>query len=135
MRRFSIKNKVYQDKIVGYLNYDEQKHEYEIEIPEDVKSVEAPMIMADFIERNQRKIGKEWSLRWVKQRVIPPERQNIGQILRKNGMESYDEFPLRARMNAIWLRYRGGEKFNDDRISWRIYAGCGARDQAEIMSR
>lgn len=94
MRRFAIKNKVYQDKIVGYLNYDEQKHEYEIEIPEDVKSVEAPMIMADFIERNQRKIGKEWSLRWVKQRVIPPERQNIGQILRKNGMESYDEFPL-----------------------------------------
>ena len=48
MRRFSIKNKVYQDKIVGYLNYDEQKHEYEIEIPEDAKSVEAPMIMADF---------------------------------------------------------------------------------------
>ena len=30
----------------------------------------------------------------MKQRVIPPEWQNIGQILRKNGMESYDEFPL-----------------------------------------
>ena len=94
MRRFAIKNKVYNGKTVAYLNYDEEKHEYEIEVPENVSSAEAPMIIADFIDKNQRKIDKEWSLRWVKQRVIPPERQNIGQILKENGMEYYDEFSL-----------------------------------------
>ena len=94
MRRFAIKNRVYNDKTIAYLNYDEENHEYEIEIPENVSSKEAPMIIADFIDKNQRKIDKEWSLRWVKQRVIPPERQNIGQILRENGMKYYDEFPL-----------------------------------------
>lgn len=25
---------------------------------------------------------------------MPPERQNIGQILRANGLKEYDEFPL-----------------------------------------
>lgn len=43
---------------------------------------------------NHRTIDKDWSLRWVRERVIPPDRQNIGQILRENHMEFYDEFPL-----------------------------------------
>ena len=63
-------------------------------MPEDTKSNEAPLIIAAFIEKNQRVIGKEWSLRWVRERVIPPDRQNIGQILRENNMKFYDEFPL-----------------------------------------
>ena len=33
----------------------------------------------------------DWSYRWVSQRVTPPERQNIGQILRTNHMTEYDE--------------------------------------------
>lgn len=92
MRKFAVKNKVYKHKIVAYLLYDEKDRSYCIEIPEGVKSVEAPMIIADFIDKNQRKIGNEWSFQWVKQRVIPPERQNIGQILWENNMECYDEF-------------------------------------------
>ena len=50
------------------------------------------MIISDFIEKNQYRIGKKWSYRWVCQRVIPPERQNIGQILKANHMTEYDEF-------------------------------------------
>ncbi len=94
MYKFAVKNKVYDDKTVAYLLYDEKKKAYRIEVPEGVKSVEAPPIIADFIEKGEKVIGEEWSLRWVKQRVIPPERQNIGQILRENDMEYYDEFPL-----------------------------------------
>lgn len=98
MYRFAVKNRIYNDKTVAYLLYDEAKGEYRIEVPDGVKSAEAPLIIADFIKKGQRVIGSEWSLRWVKQRVIPPERQNIGQILRENHMEYYDEFPL-LRMN------------------------------------
>lgn len=61
-------------------------------MPETTKSQEAPFIIAAFIEKGQRKIGKEWSLRWVQERVTPPNRQNIGQILRVNHMTEYDEF-------------------------------------------
>lgn len=92
MYKFAIKNAYYGDKEVAYLYYDEQKKEYEIEVPETTKSQEAPIIIAHFIKNGQRKIGKEWSLRWVQERVTPPERQNIGQILKVNGMKEYDEF-------------------------------------------
>lgn len=33
-------------------------------------------------------------MRWVRQRVTPPERQNLGQILKANNMAEYDEFKL-----------------------------------------
>ncbi|MCI8428679.1 MAG: hypothetical protein HFI16_00270 [Lachnospiraceae bacterium] len=92
MQKFAIKNAYYDGKTVGYLYYDEQSREYEIEIPETVKSYEAPLIISYFIEKNQYRIGKKWSYRWVCQRVIPPERQNIGQILKANHMTEYDEF-------------------------------------------
>ena len=92
MWKFAIKNGYYNGKTVGYLYYDEKKREYEIEIPQDVKSYEAPLILSDFIKKRQDRIGKDWSYRWVNQRVIPPERQNIGQILKANGMKEYDEF-------------------------------------------
>ncbi|MDE7283686.1 MAG: hypothetical protein K2N85_08910 [Lachnospiraceae bacterium] len=92
MLKFAIKNAYYNGKTVGYLYYDEQQREYEIEIPETVKSYEAPPIISDFIKKNQYKIGKEWSSRWVSQRVTPSERQNIGQILKANQMTEYDEF-------------------------------------------
>ena len=94
MYKFAIRNKRCGEKNVAFLYYDEEKKEYEIEVPETVESKEAPLIIADFIKKNQRKIDKDWSLRWVKQRVTPPERQNLGQILKANHMKEYDEFPL-----------------------------------------
>ncbi len=94
MYKFAIRNKIYNNKTVGYLYYEEETGKYRIEIPEDVKSSEAPLIISDFIQKGKREIGHDWSLRWVQGRVVPAERQNIGQILRKNGMEFYSEFPL-----------------------------------------
>lgn len=94
MRKFAIRNEGCGDKDIAFLYYDENVREYEIEVPESTESREAPLIIADFIQRNQRKIDKKWSLKWVQQRVTPPERQNLGQILKANHMTEYDEFQL-----------------------------------------
>ena len=94
MYKFAIKNPVYDHKTVAWLYYDEEKREYEIRIPPETKSMEAPLLIAAFIKKGQRVIDKDWSLRWVRERVIPPERQKRGQILRENNMKYYDEFPL-----------------------------------------
>lgn len=94
MCRFAIRNGAQSDKIIGYLCYDQKTKEYDIEIPDGIKSTEAPPIISEFIQKGQNRIGDKWSRRWVAQRVIPAERQNIGQILRESGMQFYDEFPL-----------------------------------------
>ena len=87
MYKFAIKNKFYGDKTVGHLFYDENTQNYHIKISDNVKSAELPLLLAAFIEKGEYEIGSKWSRRWVQERVIPPNRQNIGQILKKNGME------------------------------------------------
>lgn len=83
-----------RNKIVAILNYDEKTKSYTIDIPENVSSMETPFMMSLFLKKGIRKMDSYWSLKWVKSRVIPSSRQNIGEILRVNGMSSYDEHKL-----------------------------------------
>ena len=93
MTRYAIK-KNNRNKIVGILNYDEQSKTYTIDIPENVSYKEAPFMMSLFLKKGIRSVDSEWSMRWVRSRIIPSSRQNIGEILRVNGMRSYDEHKL-----------------------------------------
>lgn len=56
--------------------------------------MEAPFMMSSFVRWGIRHINAEWSMRWVRSRIVPSSRQNIGQILRENHMKSYDEYAL-----------------------------------------
>lgn len=95
MKRYAIKNdQIDRNKILSILNYDEEKKEFTIDIPEYAVSNELPFVMASFWKRGLCKVSPEWSMRWVQSRIVPPSRQNIGQILRANGMKRYDEYAL-----------------------------------------
>lgn len=93
MTRYAIKRNN-KNKIVAILNYDENAKSYTIDIPDNVSSKEAPFMMSLFLKKGIRKMDSDWSMRWVRSRIIPNSRQNIGEILRVNGMNSYDEHKL-----------------------------------------
>ena len=93
MIRYAIKGNN-RHKTVGILNYDDKTKKYTIDIPEGVESKETPFMMSLFLKKGIRTIDEEWSMRWVQSRIIPSSRQNIGEILRVNGMCSYDEHKL-----------------------------------------
>lgn len=93
MKRYAVKRGD-KEKILSILNYDEDKKEFSIDIPKDVTEREAPFMMSLFVKRGIRHIGADWSMRWVRERIVPSSRQNIGQILRENNMKNYDEHLL-----------------------------------------
>ena len=93
MNRYAIRRNN-RNKIVGILNYDEKAKKYTIEIPENVTPKEAPFMMSLLLKKGIRTMNSDWSMRWVQSRIIPSSRQNIGEILRVNGMRSYDEHKL-----------------------------------------
>ena len=93
MNRYAIRRNN-RDKIVGILNYDEKTKKYTIEIPENVTPKEAPFMMSLLLKKGVRTMDSDLSMRWVQSRIIPSSRQNIGEILRANGMRSYDEHKL-----------------------------------------
>ncbi len=68
-----------------------------IEIAPGVPAEQMPLMLALFAQRGQLEVPAEWALRWVGERVPPPGRQNIGEILRENGLARYDEIELLAR--------------------------------------
>lgn len=95
MRIFAIRDEFdTNNKNLAYLFYYENEKRFYIELPDDVDEWEAPLILSSFLKKGQRTINSYWSKVWVQERIVPPDRQNLGQILRANGLDEYDEFKL-----------------------------------------
>lgn len=65
-----------------------------IELPDDADPWKTPLLLSSLLKKGEHSVNAYWSRIWVQQRIVPPDRQNLGQILRDNGLESYDEFAL-----------------------------------------
>lgn len=97
MRRFFIKEdsgpSTGQEEY-AVLSYDEDNDLYHISIPLSVDPDDLPAIPGILARKGIREIDDKWARRFVRERVVPPDRQNIGMILRELGMGYYSEFPL-----------------------------------------
>ena len=68
--------------------------EFEIDINPGVSADEVPAFFAPFIEKGERHIDGALALRWVHERVRPPGRQNLGEVLAAHGLNEYSELAL-----------------------------------------
>ena len=94
MRAYAIRDDLYPGKNLAYLMYYEKEKQFYIEIDEDTDEWELPISLAPFLQKGIRSINREWSRIWVQQRIVPTDRQNLGSILKDNGLKEYDEFKL-----------------------------------------
>ena len=81
-------------KVLGYLFYYPQSRRFYAEILSDLDEWEAPAIFYSNIKKGVYSIDSIWTMKWVRQRIIPLERQNIGSILKDNNLKEYDEYRL-----------------------------------------
>ena len=51
-------------------------------------------MLDSFVKRRETTVNSYWSKIWVQQRIVPIDRQNIGEILRDNHLKEYDEYEL-----------------------------------------
>ena len=95
MKIFAIRDETdATGKTLAWLLYYETPKQFYIELPDDADPWETPLLLSSVLRRGERTVNAYWSRLWVQQRIVPTDRQNLGQILRDNGMESYDEFEL-----------------------------------------
>ena len=88
------------NKAVAYLFYYEKEKRFYIEFPEEADPWETPLILSSFLKKGQKTINAYWSRIWVQQRIVPSDRQNLGMILRDNGLDFYDEYKLLTMTNG-----------------------------------
>lgn len=95
MKIFAIRDELeLQSMDLAYLVYYEGEKRFYIELPDDADPWETPLLLSSFVERGERTVNAYWSKLWVQQRIVPSDRQNLGQILRDNGLSEYDEYDL-----------------------------------------
>ena len=95
MKLFAIRDEAAEvQKDLAYLLYYELEKRFYIELPENADPWETPLLLDSFVKQNETTVNSYWSKIWVQQRIIPTDRQNIGEILRDNHLDEYDEFEL-----------------------------------------
>ena len=95
MKLFAIRDETDKSaRNAAYLIYYEGVKKYYIELPEDADAWNTPLLLASRLEKKEHSINSYWSELWVRQRIVPTDRQNLAQILKDNGLKEYDEFKL-----------------------------------------
>lgn len=95
MKIFAVKDETDTTKrTLAWLIYYEMDKRFYIELPDDADPWETPLLLSSFLQRGERTVNAYWSRLWVQQRIVPSDRQNLGQILKENHLDSYDEFEL-----------------------------------------
>lgn len=95
MREYLIKDR--GGKVTwGKLYYYDHQNRFKVVFREDIDIVKdnPPMYVKEFLKENMYTLDKDFSLMWVKARIIPKERQNIAEILRVNGLSFYREIDM-----------------------------------------
>lgn len=101
MKIFAIRDETDKaKKDLAYLLYYEQDKTFFIELPDEADEWETPLILDSFVKKGEHTVNSYWSRVWVLQRIVPPDRQNLAQVLRDNGLTEYDEFALLMLANG-----------------------------------
>ena len=94
MKIFAVKSDSTGNKVLAYLLYYEKTDQFYIELPENADEWDTPLLLSSFVRQGQQTVNSYWSREWVRQRIIPADRQNLGSILKESGLEKYDEYKL-----------------------------------------
>lgn len=95
MKIFAIRDETdSRQRNLGYLLYYEIEKQFYIELPDKANPWTTPLLLSSFARKGETTISPYWSKIWVQQRILPADRQNIGQVLRENDLKSYDEYSL-----------------------------------------
>ena len=97
MKVFAIWDKERENKTpIGYLLYYEKESAFIIELSSELDEWDSPLLFSFFVKKGIFTIPKDISALWVRERVIPSGRQNIGSILKNHKMTEYNEMKLLA---------------------------------------
>ena len=95
MKIFAIRDaSLDRSRDLAWLLYYESDKTFYIHINKSSDEWDTPLILSSFVKRGSYSLDSYSSSLWVEQRIIPPDRQNLGMILKTNGLDEYDPFGL-----------------------------------------
>lgn len=83
-----------EDFLTGFLFYYEKSRRFYVELLSENDEWSAPFIFAGGVSKGIFSFGPPLADSFVRQRIIPRDRQNLGSILKVNNLREYDEYRL-----------------------------------------
>jgi len=97
-------------KPCAVITCDQARGTFGAKIAEWAGPNDVPVQFSPTVEHGKRKVPARWVNEWVEERIAPPSRQNIGEILRAHGLDHYDSLELllsnegRSTQDGFYLR-------------------------------
>ena len=124
MKIYAIKDETDSSRnTLAWLVYYEKAKRFYIELPDDADPWVTPLLLSSFIKKGEKSINAYWSEMWVNQRIVPTDRQNLGQILKDNRLSEYDPYELliltngRCPQDDYYLEYIANDKLPEELIA------------------
>ena len=87
MKLFSLRDAANEDAgVLALLECFERPRSFYIELPPQVDPWNLPFVLHEFAQRGESTVDSQWTLRWVRSRLVPTERQNLGEVLRTTNL-------------------------------------------------
>lgn len=85
---------------VGKLYYDTETRQFRLEVYKDANKNDVTFLMRIMLEREMYVVEHDLAICFVRERLVPPNRQNIAQILADLNMPYYDECLFLERLHG-----------------------------------
>lgn len=85
---------------VGELVFDTDTREFTLRVYENVNPKNTPAFMYFMIKYNRMEVTGDLAMCFVRERLVPPERANIAQILADLKMPYYDELLFLEKLHG-----------------------------------
>ena len=83
-----------QNSEIGHILYYEKCQDFIIHLHEGLDEWSAPLLFTKYVKEGVYTIPRDASILWIRERIIPSDRQNIGDILSNARLKSYSEVKL-----------------------------------------
>ena len=126
---------------IGYLFYFEKSRSFVIELCRNLDEWEAPLLFQKLVREGQYTVPRDIAFMWVKERIIPSGRQNIGSILKNHKLKEYSEIAMlnlskgRSSQDACYIKEISSEeipKHIADRMNQNLWE-CFVTDDNHLV--
>ena len=111
MEKFVVRNKKKLE--IAKILYNSKTRKWSMSINERMDLSTCPVMLYCMANKRKYKLNNEWTTKFIRERIIPPSRQNINSFLKKYKIKEYNEYDLlklnkgKCCMDDCYIDYKG----------------------------
>lgn len=104
IRKFKILDEANHDAEMGELHYNTETKQFRVFVMPDYTGKNPDVFLRKYSQLGEKELPPDSVQRWVKQRIMPPNRHAISFLLKEAGIPEYDEMAIMDQIQGRCAR-------------------------------